>query len=152
MLISWKNGHAMSIDEAVSLLGEPYKRYLKEDRGLPGGQELAFVKAAGLRADPPADYELSYFREQLAKKGPIWITTGNGLLSHARLLVGVYSLNNLETRENYEKSTIEFIDPELGSYTYESALEFYGEFEREAAFIVNNHEDLVELRWQIISY
>ena len=152
MLLSWKTGKLISIDEAVSLLGEPYKTYLKEDRGLPGGQERVFVEAAGLRAEPPADYELSYFREQLAEKGPIWITAGNGISSHARLLVGVYSLNESETEENYEKTISEFVDPELGTYVYENAMTFYGEFEREAAFIVNNHEEMLDLRWQIISY
>jgi hypothetical protein len=63
----------VAIDAAIAELGAPFTTYLAEDRGLPGGQELEFVKAAGLRAKPPASYPLTMFRKPyatMARFGP----------------------------------------------------------------------------------
>ncbi len=152
MLESWKEKQPVTIEAAIARLGEPYVAYLSEDRGLPGGQELAFVEAAGLQAMPPANYPLSTFRRLLREKGPVWIITGDGITSHARLLVGIYGHDEEEKRSTYEATVMEFIDPALGAYVYEPALTFFDEFEREAAFIVNSNQDWVDLRWQVLSY
>jgi Papain-like cysteine protease AvrRpt2 len=152
MLVSWKTGSPVPIASAVATLGAPYTTYLAEDRGLPGGEEPAFVKAAGLRAVPPADYELSVFRDILRGRGPAWIITGDGMTSHARLLVGIYSPDEEERRATYEATIMEFIDPATGTYFYEPALSFFETYEREAGFVVHNHLDDIDLRWQIISY
>ena len=44
MLVSWKTKSLVSPAAAVATLGEPYITYLADDSGLPGGQELAFVR------------------------------------------------------------------------------------------------------------
>ncbi|MDX1047683.1 hypothetical protein GOL40_31350 [Sinorhizobium medicae] len=151
MLVSWKEQRVVPIKTAIEKLGEPYTSYFLQDMGLPGGQELAFVEAAGLRALPPANYPLSTFRRLLREKGPVWVITGDGISSHARLLVGIYGPDEQEKRSSYIGTTLEFIDPRLGDYVYFSALDFFEEFEREAAFIVNS--DLQwDLRWQVLSF
>ncbi|WP_283812403.1 papain-like cysteine protease family protein [Bradyrhizobium sp. USDA 3458] len=152
MMRSWKLGRPVSIDAAISELGAPFTKYLSDDGGLPGGQELEFVKAAGLRAKPPASYPLTIFRKLLRENGPVWIVTGDGITSHARLLVGIYGTDEAEKIETYKSSVMEFIDPASGKYVYEPALKFFAVFEREAAFIVDNRYDALDLRWQIISY
>jgi hypothetical protein len=152
MLLSWKINKPVSIASAVATLGAPYTDYLAEDHGLPGGGELAFVKAAGLQALPPADYELKVFRDILRERGPAWIIMGDGLTSHARLLVGIYSPDEEEKLATYAATVMELIDPATGSYVYEPAMTFFQNFEREAGFIVHNNMDGIDLRWQVISY
>ncbi|PLU02194.1 hypothetical protein BMJ34_11155 [Sinorhizobium medicae] len=50
--------------------------------------------------------------------------------------------------DHFGKSSVK---PSLGDYVYFSALDFFEEFEREAAFIVNS--DLQwDLRWQVLSF
>jgi hypothetical protein len=152
MMRSWKAGRPVTIDAAIADLGAPFTTYLTEDRGLPGGQELKFVKAAGLRAKPPASYPLTMFRKLLRDNGPVWIVAGDGITSHARLLVGIYGTDDAEKLETYKGTTMEFIDPASGNYVYEPALKFFAVFERETAFIVDNRYDALDLRWQVISY
>jgi hypothetical protein len=126
--------------------------YLVDDKGLPGGQELSFVNAVGLHAMPPASYPLTDFRKLLRNKGPVWINTGDGFHSHARLLVGIYGVDESEKRATYEGTILEFVDPDSGEYVYKPALKFYEEFEQEARVIVDAKENARELRWQLISY
>ena len=82
----------------------------------------------------------------------LWITLGDGLNSHALLLVGVYGTSAQETTAAYNTAVFEFIDPMTGSYTYRPADEFMSEFEREAAIVVNDATDDIDLRWQIIHW
>ena len=105
-----------------------------------------------VRAKPPASYPLTMFRKLLRDNGPVWIVTGDGITSHARLLVGIYSIDDAEKLETYKGTTMEFIDPASGNYVYEPALKFFAVFERETAFIVDNRYDALDLRWQVISY
>jgi hypothetical protein len=90
----------------------------------------------------------------LIEKGPVWIITGDGITSHASLLVGIYAPDESETFENYKKSIVEIIDPATGTFVYSNALNFISKFEDEAAsaFVVNNHLDSIDLRWQVISF
>jgi hypothetical protein len=152
MMASWKTKKDVTIESAIAALGVPYTTYLAEDRGLPGGQELSFVEIAGLQALPPASYPLSTFRTILHERGPAWIITGNGITSHARVLVGIYGPDEEEKIATYEATVMEFIDPALGAYVYEPALSFLEEFEREAAYVVEHHLDSIDLRWQVLSY
>lgn len=113
---------------------------------------MDFVKAADMQALPPANYPLKTFRNLLRERGPVWIITGDGITSHAKLLVGVYGPDEEERRSTYLATTMEFIDPSPGQYVYTTALAFLQEFEREAAHIVWNDLHSIDLRWQVISY
>jgi hypothetical protein len=85
MLVSWKNRRPTTERKAVEPLGDPWLTYLDAGMGLPGGQELLFVDAAGLAAEPPASYPLDAFLDLLRTAGPLWIITGDGISAHARL-------------------------------------------------------------------
>jgi hypothetical protein len=152
MLKSWKDKRGWSVGEAVSSLGTPYVDRYVRDLGLVGGGERDFVRDANMVAEPPADYMLGGYLDMLKKDGPLWITLGDGLNSHALLLVGVYGTSAQETTAAYNTAVFEFIDPMTGSYTYRPADEFMSEFEREAAIVVNDATDDIDLRWQIIHW
>lgn len=151
MMTAWRTGRPAAVTEVVRSLGEPYSNYYVSDRGLPGGQELAFVQAAGMMALPPASYPMTALADRLREYGPLWIIAGDGISSHARLLVGIYGKPIVEKLEAYRSTIFEFIDPSTGTYVYESALNFMHAFEREAAYVVER-EDTTDLRWQILHW
>jgi papain like cysteine protease AvrRpt2 len=152
MMRSWRDGRTLTIPEAVATLGPLYSRYLAADDGLPGGAEQDLVEGAGMRALPPASYPLSAIRNLLRERGPLWVTAGDGITAHARLLVGIYSPDESESAASYERSWLKFIDPENGTFRFQTAMEFEHLFEQEAAFLVGGHMDNVPLRWQIITF
>ncbi len=150
MMRSWQNSERWTEADAVKSLGKEYVDYLIKNTGLPGGKELAFVNAAGMQAKPPASYTLSAYVSMLKKHGPLWIIVGDGISSHARLLVGIYGDELEESLQSYQKSIFEFIDPLSGNYQYLPAIEFLKEFETEAAWIVDTKQNTQDLRWQIL--
>lgn len=151
MMKSWCDGRDWSVRDAIEDLGEKYVTYLVEDSGLPGGSETAFVQDAKMVAEPPANYMLWSYADMLRRYGPLWVTMGDGLTSHAVVLVGVYGDSLDNTLEAYQASIFEVIDPEEGAYSRMSGLEFARKFEREAAVVVGVDSD-TELRWQIIHW
>lgn len=146
MMFSWKHGESMDIEQAISKLGEPWMSYYKSDTGLPGGQETEFANSAGLKKEPPANYSLDGFLKMLKNHGPLWIATGDGIMSHARLMIGASG------DKSYQNTKFTFIDPQTGEYNQQQALKFFEDFEKEARFIVNNKRSTISLRWQIIHW
>jgi hypothetical protein len=145
MLVSWKLGVATSEREAVAALGNPWVQYQVEGTGLPGGTELVFVRAAGLRAEPPANYMLEAFFQMLSTCGPLWIITGDGFSSHARIMAGAVG------DRTYDGSSFLFVDPRDAVERAVPALTFLAEFEKEAALVVGS-KNPVDLRWQILHW
>ncbi len=152
MMRSWKDGLDWSVGDAISDLGSRYVDYFVNDSGLPGGSEREFVRDAEMVAKPPANYFLWGFREMLESYGPLWIILGDGINSHAVVLLGMYGSSLEETRETYEETVMEFIDPLKGNYRYQSAMDFLQEFEREAVVLVDSKADDIPLRWQILHW
>lgn len=152
MMKSWKDKKPWSVTDALKELGPTYVQYFVEDTGLPGGGEQAFVQQTDMIAEPPANYTLHGFTEMMKSSGPLWITLGDGVSSHALLLVGIYGKAYEESRAAYDDTVFEFIDPLTGTYKYLSAMEFMAEFEREAGAIVNSGADNLDLRWQVIHW
>ena len=151
MMAAWREEQPISVTDAVRGLGEPFIDYYLSDLGLPGGAELEFVRTAGMNALPPASYPMTAFARFLRDYGPLWITSGDGISSHARLLVGIYGKAFDETPEAYRDAVFELIDPSSGTYVYESAVAFEHFFELEANYIVGREDD-VDLRWQILHW
>lgn len=71
------------------------------------------------------------------------------------VLTGIYSENEAEneSKQDYDTATIEYIDPETGSFEYSGAIRFLRAYEREAGYVVDvaKLRD-VEPRWQILHY
>jgi hypothetical protein len=152
MMESWKQGKPLDVATVINGLGAPYTDYLRNDTGLPGGSERTFVARIGLSALPPASYPLSTFRNILREKGPIWVIVGDGISSHALLLVGIYGYSEEESGDTYHKSFMEFVDPASGTFQYATAFDFLTRFEQEAAFIVNRPYYQTDLRWQVLTF
>jgi hypothetical protein len=146
MMLSWKNNTTLTLDSAVDRLGNPWKTYFYNDDGLPLGQERLFVSTAGLREEPPANYSIQGFINMLKNYGPLWIVTGNGISSHARLLIGINGDGS------YENSKFSFINPQTGKIETQDALDFFREFELEARFVIDRRLDDIPFRWQIIHW
>lgn len=152
MMKSWKEQKPISVTEAVSQLGAPWDDYYLSEKGLPGGEEKAFVKAIKMRSEPPANYGIEAYVEMLRERGPLWIITGDGISSHARLLIGIYGDWKAVGIDAYKKTVFEFIDPLTGTHRYESGLEFSENFEKEARFLVERKLDDVRFRDQILTF
>ena len=152
MMISWRDKTDYTIASALSNLPDEYSEYYAKNRGLPGGQENAFVENAGMTARPPAAYFLFGYVNMLRDHGPLWIITGDGISSHAKLLIGIYGPSLEEKVSAYEKAIFEFIDPLNGSYEYQTAFNFMDDFEKEARWIVDTRQDDQDLRWQILHF
>lgn len=142
MLWSWRDQKAYTIDAVAKKLGKPWSKYYTANSGLNFNEQKPFIKAAGFTSEPPANYMLEGYLDFLKQYGPLWITTGNGFVAHARLLTGI------EGDGSYEKSTFIFINPSNGKIERQNALEFVLEFEEEA--IIANEENWEQFRIQII--
>lgn len=145
MLLSWKLSRVVTEQQALAALGEPWEGLQRAGTGLPGGQELRFVAAAGLVAEPPASYMPGAFLEWLQATGPVWVSTGDGLSSHARLLVGAVGDGK------FDNTRFVVIDPATAMESYEPMRTFFDDFEHEARVIVAAKAK-VDLRWQIIHW
>lgn len=131
MLLSWREGRQLSIEEAVKRLGPEWLDHLKRDEGLAAQTftEQAFLSTSGLESKPPANYLPSVYVDLLASHGPLWINTGDGILNHAMLLVSA------QTRRD-QRIDFRFADPQSGEFVTKSDATFFADFEREARFIV----------------
>ena len=152
MMKSWKENKDYEVNKVVAKLGNPWNRYYLSDNGLPAGKEKSFVRFVGMNTEPPANYTIEAYITMLRDHGPLWIITGDGLSSHARLLIGIYGQRDREGELSYEETLFEFIDPLWGTYKYETALDFAHKFEQEARWLVDGKFDDIELRDQILHW
>jgi len=137
MMLSWKDGKQLSIEDAVRPLGPEWVEHYRKNEGLAAQTftEEGFLRASGLRAEPPANYLSSFYVERMASHGPLWINSGDGILNHATLLVSA------QTRQD-GRIDFRFADPQAGNYVTKSDEQFFHDFEREARAIVDRH-----LKW-----
>ncbi|MFM7858516.1 MAG: papain-like cysteine protease family protein, partial [Flammeovirgaceae bacterium] len=119
MMKSWQSGKLHTKEEVAEELGDPWLNSYKNDTGLSESSTTLFQIAAGLKSEPPANYIPLAYKEFLENYGPLWITTGNGVDSHARLLVGIYG--NTFT----DLSTFAFIDPKTGNIQKQNFQTFF---------------------------
>lgn len=152
MMSSWLDQTDWPIRDAVAMLGQGYIRRLEQDTGLPGGSERQFVADAGMIAKPPASYFPWTFVNMLSTYGPLWIIVGDGISSHALVVVGIYGNPTEESYEGYKDVIFEVIDPTDGAYHYLSFLKFQSKFEGEAAFLASLRTNKTPLRWQVLHW
>lgn len=95
---------------------------------------------------------LDYYSEMLIDYRPLWIITGDGISSHALLLVGTYGPYGSFEPAVSGDLTFEFIDPLLRQFVYKPASDFVSEFEQEVFFLNETNQSDVDLRWQILRY
>jgi hypothetical protein len=144
MLASWKEQKQYSVREFVEHLGEPWKIYYETNAGLPAADQERFIKHLDLKSEPPTNYTIQAYMSFIKSFGPVWITTGNGISAHARVLIG------LKGSGDYGSTSFILIDPATGKQVEQESLVFMKEFEEEAR--VANEEGWKELRIQIYHY
>ncbi len=88
----------------------------------------------------------------LSTYGPLWIIVGDGISSHALVVVGIYGNPTEESYEGYKDVIFEVIDPTDGAYHYLSFLKFQSKFEGEAAFLASLRTNKTPLRWQVLHW
>jgi len=145
MMQSWKQKKYLSIDEVITSLGNPWLEYYKAGLGLSNDKIEDFNSTASLNSEPPASYLPSVYKDLLEKHGPIWITTGNGFSSHAKLLIGIYG------DQTGDIAWLEFIDPATGKIQNQDFLSFIDDYEKEARFL-NEKRPGIQFRVQIIHF
>ncbi|KXX66493.1 papain-like cysteine protease family protein [Flammeovirga sp. SJP92] len=145
MMLSWKEQKNYKIEDVLDNLGEPWKSYYYDDTGLPAKAVKDFLLQTNLNFEPPASYTLESYINWLKETGPLWIISGDGLSSHAKLLVGIYGDNSGDI------SIFEFIDPETGKIQRMEMMKFISEYEKEVRFL-NRVDSDIPYRIQIIHF
>lgn len=94
MMISWRQGRSMTIDEALGTIGGPWLANYRNNRTLLWTQTAAFANAAGMRMEPLQSFSGEGFADLLSRwKSPLFTSihpSGNPTnLTHIVVVVGV---------------------------------------------------------------
>lgn len=97
MMKSWKSKQLLSIDAVLEAAdkasGGSYSATYRLDSGLSSSDKPGFLRAVGLRAEPPASYTPQAIESKLRLWGPLWVTTaepsGARFSIHARMVIGI---------------------------------------------------------------
>lgn len=124
IMMSWKTGKTLTVDEVLTDAGESYLQKYKTDDTLRTSEKDSFIQSLGMKGEAPASYVLQQYIEWINTYGPLWVTTDSAedesFSPHARILFKI--VGNL----NASESSIEFhfIDPYSGTEQKESFTEF----------------------------
>ena len=106
MLMSWRDGRSMSIDDALAQIGPEWADLYRGGGGVPSNRRDALLAAAGLVAETPRALRPGDWEPLLREHGPIWMTRcckpGGVFSRRAALVVGASG------------SKLELIDPVAG--------------------------------------
>lgn len=112
MLLSWREGRALTPAEALERLGASYVDLYRRHAGLPASEKTALLTAAGAIAEPPVHYGALGWEALLREHGPLWVTDderGAHLFSlRSRVVVGIEGTGRDST------TRLEVIDPSRG--------------------------------------
>jgi hypothetical protein len=96
MMMSWRDNTVYSIGDATSKIGAKWRALYDAGAttGLAAADKPAFLAAAGLSAEPPANYTIERWETLLREYGPLWVTTNEGFGTpyfaiHARIVTGI---------------------------------------------------------------
>ena len=129
MMLSWRRNQSLTIATAMGLVGEPYLSLFNRNIGLSAQQKPALLRALGLVAEPPLNYEVAGFVNLFNQKAPLWITTDEGndwadQAIHARIVIGVQGNGSVDG------TFLTIIDPATGTSYRESFRSFATKYER----------------------
>lgn len=141
MLMSWKQGKALTVTEAMGSVGAKYLQIYNDDIGLSSSEKPAFISAINMQGEPPANYTLQQYIDWVNTYGPLWVTTDSASASgkfspHARILT---KITGTGTPDGIG-TNMTFINPTTGSEVTQSFLDFIKAFEQMVTD--NKSEDL----------
>jgi hypothetical protein len=126
MLLSWREHHSMSIDDALAKIGTDWVDKFRRNQGLPSEEKAAFLAAVGLASNPPMKYGPEDFERLLRENGPLWITdderVGKLFSPRGYLMIGI-------SGSGRSRSTrVDVIDPGKGIQIRERLRDFIARF------------------------
>jgi len=126
MVLSWREHHSMSIEDALSRLGPDWVDRFHRNEGLPSEDKASFLAAAGIASNPPMKYTPEDWERLLRENGPLWITDDEraGKLFSPR----GYLLLGIEGTGRGRGTRIDAIDPSKGIQVRERLRDFLKRF------------------------
>jgi hypothetical protein len=124
MMVSWLGQERTSPEEVAGYLGGDYVAAYERDTGLAADAKAPLLRKLAMRSEYPANYTVTFFRDMLLDKGPLWVTlAGEAAFStHATLVTGI------EGDGTVDATRVWFVDPssgELRSETYRAYMMQY---------------------------
>ena len=110
MLMGWRGGASMTVDDVMVRAGARYTKLYNDDTGLPAADKEDFVARLEMEAEPPASYGLAQYVAWIKAFGPLWVTTDAAedtavFSPHARILTRITgSVDDVSAR-------LTFLDP-----------------------------------------
>jgi len=92
MLVSYKEGEALPVEEAVRRAGSRYEQMLHNDSALAKGDSADFLSALGLTGEPVDDLSVDRLTQMLRRFGAVWLTpeSDQAFSLDARILSGIH--------------------------------------------------------------
>jgi len=153
ILVSWKTNSSLSIQTVMqradtnSSSAFGFANKFSNDQGLSGSLKPDFLKALGLKAEPPMNPTIAGWQNLLRNNGPLWVTTNEGTRQnfaiHARIMTAIAGDGSADG------TFVTFIDPADGQVHSESMTTFVNKLEQVAQADLGNG---AELRPQIVHF
>ena len=93
MLVSWKRGVYVSIDEVLSEINPIFTKIFQENIGLDQIHLEKLIKDLGLLEAPPMSLSVDGMAQLLTNNGPIWINVDEDKTEkfqiHAKIVIGL---------------------------------------------------------------
>ncbi|NBB10145.1 papain-like cysteine protease family protein [Pseudomonas sp. SLFW] len=140
MMVSWKEGHAMTVEEVLQKAGAQYLTKFQNQQGLASSEKEAFIGALGMVGEPPASYSMAQYIDWVNTYGPLWITTDSSTATgqfspHARVVTRITGTGAADGTA----TQFVFIDPATGSEVSEPFSTFLDAYEQ---MVTDNPGDL----------
>lgn len=136
MMRSWRDQASYDIREAADRVASKYATLVDQNKGLPPSEFGPFIAAAGMVAEPMANYLASAWEDMLRTHGLLWVGTLNSLAPgaglHSRIIEGM-SGHGENGREMF------IIDPDGGRRYRESFEVFVAKYEGAIAGVTGQY-------------
>jgi Papain-like cysteine protease AvrRpt2 len=122
MLMSWKRGVSLSIQEAADAAGAGWRAKLDSDQPLTASDVKVYAKAMGMSGESPMCYLPRGLLRLLRDHGPLWVigddaVDGNRVV-HVRMVTGMHGDGTSDGTQ------VHYLDPADGTSHHESFTAF----------------------------
>lgn len=128
MMISWRNGRSMTIQEALGTIGEPWVSHYTNNRVLLWTDTETFGRAAGMRMAPLQSLSVAGFAELLERaRGPLFVSIHPQGNPHT--LTHIVVVTGLRGDGTVEGTQVTYNDPNGGVQRTLSFRQFHRRYE-----------------------
>jgi hypothetical protein len=113
MLLAYKEGKTVTVEEAVRRAGSRYEELLRGDSPLPRAEMAAYLTALGLSSEPAPELTVEQMQGMLRRFGPVWLTPDYEAAAspEARVVTGIHGDGSPGG------TTLTILDPAAGAET-----------------------------------